>query len=258
MKAIRNMFKPKDAGVRYPKSDFYNVLQDSKLEYKELGISRMNWRYSHVILPVIEDIKEARILDLGSHDGRWPFAFANSGAREVIGIEGRRKIARGFRRFPPLNKDRVTMKIGDFVDEMDRMLAAKEEFDVVSCLGVFYHTMHHYRMLCQMTAFRPKLIIIDSEFSNSLEPVIRIGKERTASKRNSIAMVRGQREVPVGYPSIPAVQSMAQSLGYELTVVNWHVPRDDRKGVLDYFGSLKHRIRKTIHLRPMAVGSVAR
>jgi hypothetical protein len=233
------------------RSTYFDFLLGLDLDYDDYMVNRMNWRHAHIILPLIDEIKDARILDLGSHDGRWPSAYADAGAREIIGIEGRASLVEGFNRFPGQNKDRIRLEVGDFVDVMDRLIAAGETFDIVSCLGVYYHTLQHYRMMCQMAMFKPKLIIIDSEFSRSQDSIISIGMERPTSKLNSIEQFKGQSMVPVGNPSRKAMKMMARSVGYELSMVKWNVPEEEREPVSDYYDRWPNRVRKTALLRPM-------
>lgn len=225
--------------------------------YEERLIRRMNWRHAHIVVPLLEEIKGARILDLGSHDGRWPSAYADAGAREIVGIEGRASLVEKFNQFPGENKDKVKLTVGDFVDDMDKLIAAGETFDIVSCLGVYYHTMQHYRMMCQMATFKPKLIIIDSEFSRSADAIIAVGRENPASDLNSIEQFKDQSFVPVGYPSRKALRMMAKSVGYEMQVVKWDVPEEEREPVQDYYDKWPTRIRHTALLRPFPAETVA-
>ena len=231
------------------KSDYFNFL--SKLGYNEAGVSRMNWRYSHIIDPLRNDISDSSILDLGSHDGRWPSAYADAGAREVVGLEGREDIVAKFAAYPTENKSCVDLRVCDFVEGMDNLLQTGKTFDVVSCLGVFYHTMHHYRVMCQMASFKPKLIIIDSEFSRSKAPLIAMGKENPEKDLNTIEQFAGQAFAPIGIPSFPAVRIMAESVGYTMSTIEWQVPDDERGPVVDYFDKWQNRVRGTVILRPM-------
>lgn len=229
------------------KSRYFDFL--SGLGYNEAGISRMNWRYSHIIEPALSEIKGARILDLGSHDGRWPSAYAEAGARQVIGLEGRKELVEKFNAYPGANKGRVQLRVGDFVEGMDDLVKAGETFDIVSCLGVYYHTMHHYRMMCQMASLRPKLIIIDSEFSRAKAPLITMVKENPTKDLNTIEQFSGQSFTPIGIPSLPAVRVMAESVGYAMSSVEWVVPEAERRPVSDYFDKWPDRVRGTVLLR---------
>jgi hypothetical protein len=234
------------------RSNYFDFTAGLGLDYDDLLVKRMNWRHAHIILPLADEINGARILDLGSHDGRWPVAYADAGAREIVGIEGRASLVEQFKQFPGENKDRIKLHVGDFCDVMDKLLAAGETFDIVSCLGVYYHTMQHYRMMRQMAMFKPKLIIIDSEFSRSENPIIQIGHENPSSKMNSIDQFEGnQKFVPVGYPSRKAVRMMAKSVGYGISFIKWNVPEDERDPIRDYYDKFPTRIRLTALLRPI-------
>jgi hypothetical protein len=231
--------------------EFFDFL--SNQGYDERNVARMNHRYRHVIEPHRRELAGARVLDLGSHDGRWSYALASAGAASVLGVEGRAELIAQYADFPASAfKDRVSFVCGDFVAEMDRLLAVGETFDVIACLGVYYHTMQHYRMLIQMTAFRPKLIILDSIFARSNDPVIVVSREPTDQKLNSIAQVDGQGVAPIGRVSVPALRIMAQSVGYSVAPVTWTVPQEQRAPVADYFFRFKDRVRKTIALKPVA------
>ena len=223
---------------------FFNFLTD--------GAVRLNRRYEHIILPIEKEIQGARVLDLGSHDGRWPYAIAAAGAREVVGLEGRPELVSQYNDYPASSfKHAVRFIVGDFVSEMDRLIASGERFDLVFCLGVYYHTMHHYRMMQQMTAFKPRLIIIDSVLSLSKRPCIDLLRNRTEAKANAIAEADSQDWIPAGTPSLSAVSLMAKSLGYSEYVVPWQLPPKQRNGVKDYFDKLKGRRRYTLLLRPI-------
>jgi hypothetical protein len=217
-------------------------------------VDRLNWRHAHIIEPLRSEIAGARILDLGSHDGRWPLAYADAGAREIVGIEGRASLVEKFNAMPGSNKDRVDMRVGDFVETMDKLIAEGETFDIVSCLGVYYHTTHHYRIMCQMAAFKPKLIIIDSEFLRTQEPVIRITKENPESDMNTIQQFPGQNRTPIGIASMPALRVMSSSVGYHAKKVEWAVPEAERAPIADYYDMFQNRKRFTLLLRPQQPG----
>jgi hypothetical protein len=234
--------------------DFLGQLEGAGISYGPAGIRRMNWRYHHIVEPIKDDLDGATVLDLGSHDGRWPYAFAAAGAT-VTGIEGRRDLIAQFSRYPDAEaRSRVTLLEGDFVAEMDRLLAEGQRFDVVACLGVFYHTIQHYRILMQMVAFRPKVIVVDSVFHLSERAMVRVGKDNTGRKGASIAQQEGQAWVPVGQISRPAFELMVDSLGYSVEWNEWDVPEEEREPVGDYFDLRAHRLR----LRPLVRVGVRR
>ena len=229
---------------------FFDFLRE--LGYDEPNVARINLRYKHIVAPHRRDFEGARVLDLGSHDGRWGYAFAEAGAASVLGIEGRSELIAEYGNYPAAPfKGKVELVCGDFVAEMDRLIAEGRQFDIVACLGIYYHTMQHYRMMLQMAAFKPKLILIDSIFDRSQKPVVALTRELTHKRMNSIAQAEGQDSAPVGWVSIPALRIMAQSVDYGVEVVRWEVEADQRKPVRDYYGKFEDRVRKTVALRPV-------
>ena len=51
--------------------------------------ARLNLRYEAIIAENLDILDGARVLDIASHDGRWSLAALASGAKSVVGIEGR-------------------------------------------------------------------------------------------------------------------------------------------------------------------------
>ena len=136
---------------------------------------------------------------------------------------------------------------------MEQMLTNGKTFDIVACLGVFYHTMHHYLILTQMTQFKPKLIIVDSTFTLAKRAIIDVGREKTESRLNSIAQSDDQHWVTIGRPSRSALELMAKSLGYSVQWQPWRVPEDMKQCVRQYFDDPKQKNLKrfTAFLRPI-------
>lgn len=219
---------------------------------KPRDADRLNNRHRFIIDPFKADIRDARVLDLASHDGRWPYAFATAGAREVVGIEGRPELIREFAAYPPgPDRDRVRLIQGDINDEVPKLVAAQARFDVVSVLGIYYHITTHYPLLASLRALRPRLIIIDSEFQNTTAPVIRLVQEDTRKTMNSLAYFDGQVKAVKGVPSRSALEMMAGSLGYAVEWLDWNnLPPRQRVGVKDYYRD-GPQTRATCALRPM-------
>ena len=109
---------------------------------------RLSRRHRLVVEPFRAEIADARVLDLGAHDGRWCIAFAEAGAREVVGVEPRAAARAGFARFPAsAAKERVRLLDGEAIAALEILGAEAERFDVVAVLGLFYHLMDHFRLL---------------------------------------------------------------------------------------------------------------
>lgn len=228
---------------------------DTMPRYANIGMpqaNRLNLRRRFIIGPTKPAFKNARVLDLASHDGRWCYAFAAAGAREVIGFEGRQELIDTFSDFPDEQlRAKVQLHCTDIFDGLVAAIENGETFDVVGVLGIFYHIMDHRRLLKLISALKPKLVIVDSEFSTRPNPIIQLVQERTDNVLNAIPEFEGQEVVVKGVPSFRAMELMAASAGFDL---EWHdvsdIPRGRRGGVADYYRKTNMR-RATCFLRPL-------
>jgi hypothetical protein len=215
------------------------------------AIDRLNWRHAMILAPLAADVAGARVLDLGAHDGRWAHAFAALDAREVVAIEGRAALVAQYAAFPdPAVKARVSLRQGELFEAAETLAKAGESFDIIALLGIFYHVMDHHRLLRLCAALRPRMVIIDSEFALRPGPVITLVREETENPLNAIPQVDGQRTALVGIPSIPAIEAMADTLGFDATWVDWGgLAEPERAGLGDYYRP-KGKRRGTVILRP--------
>lgn len=207
----------------------------NQLGYNLKELNRVIARYRTFIQPNVRHIAGRRVLDLGSYDGRWAFAALENGAAEVVGIEQRQDFIDRSRYFIKEGmRDRVRFIQGDMFDALDELLRAGERFDVILCLGVFYEIMDHRRLLKQMAAFEPQIIVVDTNLIDSDEPVIRVkagdGPRKTA---------------PVGVVSRKGVELMTQDLNYAIRYEKWNPGIfDNQEGLADYFATNKAGIRR--------------
>ena len=213
---------------------------------------RLNKRHAVLVAPHAREIAGARVLDLGAHDGRWAYAFAGAGAVHVVGIEGRAESAAGLAAYPdPDLRGRIEMRIGDIHAEVDRAVAAGEQYDVVAVFGVLYHIMDHMRLFTQLRRLQPKLIIVDGDFLQRPGAVIQLSRERTDKPMNALPQVAGQDEAVKGILSFRAMDVMADCLAFDLAWSDWEA-LEDRSGVADYFRQKGAR-RGSCVLRPRGV-----
>jgi hypothetical protein len=208
-----------------------------KKKYNRSIVNRLNLRQQFIIKPFQKLIEGARVLDLASHDGRWCYAFAQAGAREVVGIEGRPELVKQFEAFPNAEiKRRVKLNVGDIFEGTRKLVEDKQTFDVVGILGVYYHIMDHFGLLKLAHLLNPRIIIIDSVFLTESEQVIRVGYEDTANDLASIPQVANQEKAVIGIASQSAMECMAGALGYRVEWLDWNtVPADRRDGAADYY-----------------------
>lgn len=215
------------------------------------AIKRLNERHKMLIKPLVAELEGKRVLDLAAHDGRWAYAFAAAGAREVVGIEGRQELIDRFARFPRAHlRDKVVLKQGDIFDGMAAEHAAGERYDVVGVLGILYHVMDHFRLFQQVRRLQPKLVIVDSEFAVRPGPVIMLVRERTDNPLNAIPQIEGQETALIGIPSFPAMEAMADVLGYSCEWLNWETVPEARRGPIGDYYRPEGKRRATCLLRP--------
>lgn len=212
---------------------------------------RMNKRREFIIGSNLVDFADARVLDLAAHDGRWSYAFAAAGACEVVGYEGRQELIDAFADFPDAAlRAKVHLHCIDIFDGLEAAIERGETFDVVGVLGIFYHVMDHRRLLKLISAVKPKLVIVDSEFLNRPGPIIQLIRERTENPLNAMPEFDGQDVVVKGVPSFSAMELLAETTGFDLTWNNVRdIPRPERVGVWDYYRRTNKR-RATCFLRP--------
>ena len=172
--------------------DFLN--ETTRYGGRPTNIARLERRREFIVEPFVDEIKDARVLDLASHDGRWAYALAGAGAREVVGIEFRQELVDQFAGYPEgETRDRVSLIQGDIFEELPKLVAAGEKFDVVTIFGVFYHIMDHYALLKQVKQLGARLVVIDSEFLTRAAPLIRVWMEDTDSPFRRSRPKRGRR-----------------------------------------------------------------
>lgn len=232
---------------------FNHLLQLKNYPYDPRDVTRLEKRHAFLVAPFRAEIRGARVLDLGAHDGRWSYAFAKAGAASVLGVEARAELLRRFEEFPETaEKKRVSMQLGDLHEKLDTLVRDRHRFEVVALFGILYHVMDHFRILQRCVALSPKLIIIDSEFMKGDNPFIQLVKERTDKPLNAAPQIDGQEIAIKGIPSSVAMERMAEALGCDLDWLPWKdLPQDERRGVRDYFrGSEERMIRRTCVLSP--------
>lgn len=125
--------------------------------------TRLNWRCEMLLTRNQELIKNQRVLDLASHDGRFSYACLRLGARSVRGVEGRpHLVANARENFKKLGfeEDRFHFESGDIFEWLPRF--EPDSFDVILCFGFLYHTIRQVEFFQHMERLRPKFLILDS------------------------------------------------------------------------------------------------
>ncbi|MGR3491516.1 MAG: hypothetical protein ACU0DW_05610 [Shimia sp.] len=239
---------------RFPPEGPFDFLNSSdRYGTDPKAVFRLNRRFEAIVAPFAKDIVNAKVVDLASHDGRWPFALVHAGAKEVIGLEGRQELIDQFDTYPDsAMKKRVEMRCCDIFDGLRTLKTEGYQPDVVAVFGIFYHITEQYLLLNLIKQLDPKLIIIDSEFARKANgPILRFAREKVDNHLNTIDRGSGTGEELVAVPSFKLMDTMAEVMGYEVEWVDWtKLPPAKREGVHDYFRSGDAlRKRATVALR---------
>jgi hypothetical protein len=209
-----------------------------ELGYDPVVLNRTNARFQQFIGPFEREIVGSRVLDLASHDGRWTFAALKLGANHVTGIEARLElIDRGKHIFAnPKFNGRYDFLQGDIFDVMPELLKKKSGFDVVFCLGIFYHVMDHFRLLRLIRDFCPRLVVLDTGLIDDEKPYISLTTERNDSVVNAIPISDAEKQSVVGIVSKGGLIVMCKALGFSVNFLSWS-PENfrNRAGLTDYF-----------------------
>jgi len=198
---------------------------------------RLNGRYDAIIEKNKPLIEGAKVLDIASHDGRWSFAALQAGAAFVKGVEARSELINNaeetFSHYG-ISPVRYSMECKDIFS-----LTVTESFDIVFCLGFFYHTIRHAELLDLMDKTGAKTIIIDTEVTPLKEELpdipsknprvvynnpygIQLIKDKVEDQQMAVkdSLTRNGYTL-AGRPSRAAMMFMSNHFGYTCTHHDW-------------------------------------
>lgn len=198
---------------------------------------RLNSRHQAIIERNANHLKGKRVLDIASHDGRWTFAALQAGSAHVTGIEPRQElIDNALDTFEYYGVDRSTFSFerGDVFE-----LLRDREFDVVLCLGFYYHTVRHAELLDLIERTGADLVVIDTEVTPAAEEggvpsgddprvvfgnpySIQLLRDPVDSQQMAWqdSMTRNGHTL-VGRPSRAAIRFMSEHFGFTVDTFNW-------------------------------------
>ena len=198
---------------------------------------RLNGRHEAIISRNAHLLSGKKILDIASHDGRWSFAALQAGAAFVKGIEPRQQLidnaVNSFDHYG-IEPGRYKFERGDVFD-----LLGNESFDVVLCLGFFYHTIRHAELLDRIERTGAKFVVIDTEVTppsgeasvgKPNDPRLVFNNPNTIQLLHDLvsdeqmactdSLTRDGKTL-VGRPSRAAVKFLSSHFGYSCTNFDW-------------------------------------
>jgi O-methyltransferase len=208
--------------------------------------SRLNARWRAIIGWNRSILAGRRVVDLGCHDGRWSFAALKAGAVHVTGIEARahlvRKAEQNFDHYG-VPADSYRLVAGDAIETLRGLKAAS--VDVVLCLGFFYHTLEHMRLLLEATRLGAEYVIVDTSISPAPEPIVALAFEAVDDTRNAVDYGEaGTGKALIGAPSKSGLLAMLDYAGYQGEFFDWQDNAvDDWAGLPDYAQHLRVTVR---------------
>jgi len=185
--------------------------------------NRLNNRYTVLIEKNIEMIRDKKILDIGSHDGRWSFAAIKNGASHVQGIELRssmvEKAKKNMRKYR-IPKKKYSFISGNIFEELSKL--KPKSFDTIFCFGILYHVYNHLQLFSELKRLNSKNLILDTDVITVKRPFIKLRQERN-------------EKFLVGIPSQNAINLMLDFYGFQYDYVDWNNSGIEKWGkTMDY------------------------
>lgn len=184
------------------------------------SLRRLNYRHRAIIESNVTFLRDANILDIASHDGRWSFAALRAGAKHVTGIEARPELVK--RGTANMDLYGVERESYDFIngDIFATLSSSPPQVDVVLCLGFWYHTLRYPELLTGLRRTGTRWLVIDTNVlkARPRQPIIRMATNRTDTARESNAApdpYGHEGRVLVGRPTPAALDLMLDRYGFE-------------------------------------------
>jgi len=182
-------------------------------ESSQADSNRLANRYRVLIEENLDLIKGKKILDIGSHDGRWSFAAIKNGAEMVLGIEALQKnLRRAIRNMEKyqIPTEKYKFILGSIYPEIKKL--KPNSIDTIFCFGFLYHTYNYIQLFAGIKKLNPLYLIIDTQIEKSDLPIISLHLEGTR--------IEGERKI-VGTPSRPALNLLLEHFGFEYQYYDW-------------------------------------
>jgi hypothetical protein len=184
---------------------------------------RLNQRYKAIIAQNRPLFRDARVLDIASHDGRWTMAALDAGARHVVGVEGRMHlIENAYQSFVHygIEPDRYSIINGDVFDALPKFNPG--EFDLIMCLGFFYHTTRHYEMFQHFYRIGARHMILDTEVAPGAGAFVLFRREDHQLNAATLQTTKGIEHSITGTPSHEMITLLCEHFRFRYRLIDWN------------------------------------
>jgi hypothetical protein len=193
-------------------------------------LERLNARYVALIHENRALLRDARVLDLASHDGRFTFAALRAGAARVVGIEHDPRLVEAAAEhlaYYGVPRDRYDFVSGDLFE----CIGASEPCDVVFVFGILYHVNDHMRLLTGLADLDARTMIFDTNVSTKPGTVIELRAPIAGSPPPPGSQIEG-------WPTSEALEAMWSSFGWTYEFFDWRASdMADHPKLDDYAGA---------------------
>ena len=201
-------------------------------------INRHRQRKAYFFDPVLDlcggTLVGKRVLDLGCNAGFWALQAARAGCDYVLGIDARAmhvEQADFVFEVHGIARDRYDFRRQDLFAIPPGSL---DQFDIVLCLGLFYHVSKHMNLLELIASVNTDLLIIDTLLDPRSGSLLDVRHEPLDEPRNAF-----DYEL-VMVPTRRALCEMVRVFGYRPVVLPPHFT--DYTGACDY----EHGLRRAL------------
>ena len=206
---------------------------------------RMHYRQKAIIKHNAHLFKNAKILDLGCHDGRWCFASLKAGASHVTGVDFQPSlITAANSRFEHygVDKDKYTFICDDFFHFLETF---SFKYDLILCLGILYHIIDIGRLIGLMRETGAKYIIIETSISAITATVLQLSTDKNGIGYG-IPAYRDRSLVAL--PSKKAIEFILKFYEFDWEYYNWHKKIKDWTGLTSKNGLKWYKMNRRILL----------
>ncbi|MCW3126038.1 MAG: type 11 methyltransferase [Bacteroidetes bacterium] len=204
---LKKEIKGKDFFDKFPQ--FYSSSPNGDLK------SRLHDRFDAIFLNGNTDFSKKTVLDLAAHDGRWSWAARFMGANHVTAVE-----------INPIHLEAYSNNMAAIEfdtkwysliqdDVVHFLESSNAKFDLVLCLGWFYHTTYQIDVIKHLALITNEMLVLDTECINDSESAyfkVRLNKDHSLSSYT---------ESFTQIPSLACIRLLLGYYGFKYTEYNW-------------------------------------